>query len=1217
MSEKIPRQSYKKPKRLTPRKNNQQTKFEENHITDQKNPKNRKKKAKNQEHTYLGSQRLTRTKNGKRLTKTRIKKKQQKKGSSSVFPRELNGKKKKKPRNSESITTTTTTKKSPIVRKTKKKKVNNFQNKRKSKTLKPNYSSHQNKKVQNRTKSNFQTNQKSKKNTGNLRLYPKPNNLKNKKTPRKQINTQTRLFPRNTKGNQKRLKANPNRTIKKQQNQQLKNKENTQPDKLKLVFVFNSDKPKKKTQKELSIDTYKIKTFFRSKKNTNEEKEPKKKTTPKPTTKTKEKTNNKSTYKPKSKSNPRIRKTPHTNPRIRNKPNDKPHKRKTPRPRPIPRTRTKTRTGTKTRPKPKPKTKAITKTKEKTNYIFKFTDKPKPKTNPRIRQTPHTKPRPRPRPRPRSRPKTRTKVRTGTKTRTKPKPTTTTKTKEKTNYRFKFTDKPKPKTNPRIRKTPNTKPRPRTTPNTKPQPRTKVITRPKPKPKPKPTKTTKTKEKTNYIFKFTDKPKPKKNPRIRKTPNTKPRPRTTPNNNPIPIPRTKKKTKSKHKPKTNSKARSKNTKKNKKKRKKQSGESNKIETFRKRSGTLLQKTVLDRFKTNSKPKESETIERDTGPYSNRKVIEDLNKNPTQEEEDEIKRMSNSPLVSELNIQEQNLVWRYRNYVFRHSGYLPILLKSVNYEDPDEVQEIKGILKGIRKIGVVVALELLSCKYKDQRFLRTFAVKRLKSLSNEELLLYLLQIVQVLRYEQNEKGELANYLIARALKNPLVGNYLYWYVGSERNDLEYPIFGRIHLEFAKRALESEPKLLSDLRAQDDLIYQLKSLSEKCKSQNSFVENNINNDNNEKKKKKKKKKKEKEKEEKNENEKEKEKEGKGEEEEKEEKVGEAKEKKRKKRRRRKKKKKKKLKKNMNIEKIMIIKKKKKKRIDCIKELKVLIKTKKYRKSLTFKKPISLFLDPKIKISKIDTKNVHIFKSAMMPIKFNFITANKKNYPILFKSGDDLRQDQLISQMISIMDDILKKNNLDLELITYKILAINPNLGFVQIIESNSIYSIIQENNGKIQDYFKKIEPDKSTYYGFSSRLMNNYIRSCDIDFGFILGHDPKPFPPPMKLCKEMIVLMGGMKSQEFQMFKILCGSAFKILRQHASLFVNLFALMIESNIPDLEKDPLNSILKMQRKFRLDLDEKEAIETIYDIIEESVHSLFPVVVDQLHSWAQYWRS
>ena len=30
---------------------------------------------------------------------------------------------------------------------------------------------------------------------------------------------------------------------------------------------------------------------------------------------------------------------------------------------------------------------------------------------------------------------------------------------------------------------------------------------------------------------------------------------------------------------------------------------------------------------------------------------------------------------------------------------------------------------------------------------------------------------------------------------------------------------------------------------------------------------------------------------------------------------------------------------------------------------------------------------------------------------------------------------------------------------------------------------------------------------------------IDFGFIFGEDPKPWVPPMKICKEMIQCMGG--------------------------------------------------------------------------------------------------
>ena len=41
---------------------------------------------------------------------------------------------------------------------------------------------------------------------------------------------------------------------------------------------------------------------------------------------------------------------------------------------------------------------------------------------------------------------------------------------------------------------------------------------------------------------------------------------------------------------------------------------------------------------------------------------------------------------------------------------------------------------------------------------------------------------------------------------------------------------------------------------------------------------------------------------------------------------------------------------------------------------------------------------------------------------------------------------------------------------------------------------------------------------------------IDFGYILGRDPKPMPPPMKLSKEMIEAFGGMQSDHFQVINI---------------------------------------------------------------------------------------
>jgi phosphatidylinositol 3-kinase len=43
-----------------------------------------------------------------------------------------------------------------------------------------------------------------------------------------------------------------------------------------------------------------------------------------------------------------------------------------------------------------------------------------------------------------------------------------------------------------------------------------------------------------------------------------------------------------------------------------------------------------------------------------------------------------------------------------------------------------------------------------------------------------------------------------------------------------------------------------------------------------------------------------------------------------------------------------------------------------------------------------------------------------------------------GDDLRQDQLVIQLITLMDKLLKKENLDLKLTPYRVLATSFSAG-----------------------------------------------------------------------------------------------------------------------------------------------------------------------------------
>ena len=60
---------------------------------------------------------------------------------------------------------------------------------------------------------------------------------------------------------------------------------------------------------------------------------------------------------------------------------------------------------------------------------------------------------------------------------------------------------------------------------------------------------------------------------------------------------------------------------------------------------------------------------------------------------------------------------------------------------------------------------------------------------------------------------------------------------------------------------------------------------------------------------------------------------------------------------------------------------------------------------------------------------------------------------------------------------------------------------------------------------------------------------IDFGYILGYEPKPMAPEMKITPEMIDAMGGQNSAGYKEFQILCSKSYNCLRRHANLFILL--------------------------------------------------------------------
>lgn len=97
----------------------------------------------------------------------------------------------------------------------------------------------------------------------------------------------------------------------------------------------------------------------------------------------------------------------------------------------------------------------------------------------------------------------------------------------------------------------------------------------------------------------------------------------------------------------------------------------------------------------------------------------------------------------------------------------------------------------------------------------------------------------------------------------------------------------------------------------------------------------------------------------------------------------------------------------------------------------------------------------------------------MRLAFRTTGCGSCKIIFKKGDDLRQDQLVYskfvscniepvynnmwslqviQMVSLMDRLLKLENLDLHLTPYRVLATGHDEGMLEFIPSKSLAQVI---------------------------------------------------------------------------------------------------------------------------------------------------------------------
>lgn len=504
-------------------------------------------------------------------------------------------------------------------------------------------------------------------------------------------------------------------------------------------------------------------------------------------------------------------------------------------------------------------------------------------------------------------------------------------------------------------------------------------------------------------------------------------------------------------------------------------------------------------------------------------------------------------LHQMHEQEKELLWFLKQdcqYHLPHS--LPKLLHCVKWNDHKDVAQMMKLLQRWPQLPVENALELLDYAYPDCH-VRKFAVQCLRDISDEDLLLYLLQLVQALKHESYLYSDLMEFLLRRALQNQRIGHYLFWHLRSEmhvpavsvRFGLMLEAYCRGSVEHMK-SLQRQLDALTKWRTVNDLIRQKKEPRERLKQCMCDV----------------------------------------------------------------------LKKDSYS--------------DVLSNLQCPLNPS--LRCHTLKVEKCKFMDSKMKPLWIVWKNDDVFGEDIY---------------VIFKDGDDLRQDMLTLQIIRIMDKLWKDEGLDLRMNPYGCISTDHKLGLIEVVLGADTIANIQKEKGLFSatSTFKKGSllawlkehnlDDRSlndaveeftlscagycvaTYIlGIADRHSDNIMvkkngQLFHIDFGHILGHFKEKFGirrerVPFVITHDFVhVITKGQnqRSQEFTRFQNYCEQAFQILRRKGSFIISLFAMMLSTGIPELscEKD----LGYLRDTLVLDLSEAEALKHFRSKFEEALQN------------------
>ena len=239
-------------------------------------------------------------------------------------------------------------------------------------------------------------------------------------------------------------------------------------------------------------------------------------------------------------------------------------------------------------------------------------------------------------------------------------------------------------------------------------------------------------------------------------------------------------------------------------------------------------------------------------------------------------------------------------------------------------------------------------------------------------------------------------------------------------------------------------------------------------------------------------------------------------------------------------------------------------------------------------------------------------------------------IFKVGDDLRQDSLALQIISVFKEIFDQSNLGLYVCPYKTISTitgkHKDLGgFIETVPNcdsrdqigktydTDLYEYFKftfghENSNEFRKARKNFIESQAAYSVISyilqikdrhngNIMIDNMGHLIHIDFGFIfdispggnIGFEKAAF----KMTKEMVMIIGDVGTESYDYFVDLSIKAFLACRDYVDKLMDPIILMFNSGLECFRENSLDNYLD---RFKLNLTEVDATVYFKKLIDEA---------------------